>query len=113
MEEPFTVCLASTPLRASSGGLQHVVDSLLSQQPSAPSRIVLTIPRVLQRPGQPAIPLDATSLGWANRSPYFPALRVNLIDAEEDMGPAMKLLGCLSAFDVGPGGGACGWGDFG
>ena len=93
--EPFSVCLASTPLRASGAGLQHVVDSLLSQKPSAPSHIVLTIPRALQRPGQPAVTLAAASLKWAYTAPYVSTLRVNLIDASEDMGPATKLLGCL------------------
>ena len=90
-EQPYTICLATTPLRAADSAVRAVVDSLLAQLPR-PDAIVLTVPRTITRPSMTPVHLASDALSWANHS----RVHVRIIDEKDDFGPATKLLGCES-----------------
>ena len=89
-----SICLASTPARAFGNNVQHVIDTLLNQQPP-PAHIVLTVPTAIARPNQPTLRLPDSAFSFAQREPYSSKVRLRLIEPRDDLGPAMKLLGCL------------------
>lgn len=89
-----SICLSTTPLRAADNSLRHVVDSLRTQEPP-PTNIILSVPRVITRPGARTVRLSPHALDWANGTQYS-NLIVKKID-HHDLGPATKLVGCLSS----------------
>jgi len=88
----YTVCLTTTPWRAAFIG--SIVDSLLEQTPTGPSRVVLAVPNAIDRAGI-ITHLHEEDLSWVNAraSKYQHRLVVHRMD--HDFGPATKLMGCL------------------
>ena len=89
----YTVCLASVPQRVPH--LSGLLDSLLAQQPEAPSRIVVTVPRTLSRPGEGMYKVEPAHIQWVTAPKYASTIHLRLVDEKHDYGPATKLLGCL------------------
>ena len=95
---PYTICLSTTPFRASDKSVHQVIDTLLAQQP-APTKIVLTVPWEVMRPvsanSLSVSRLRGDPLDWTRTKPYTDTLLTNYVAAGADLGPVTKLTNCL------------------